>query len=1524
VNVAESGNVTTYGDGSHAIFAQSIGGGGGEGGNGVIGATGKIGIGGGTGSTGNGGDVNITLTNGTITTYGNGANGVFAQSIGGGGGAAGDVVRGLANYLNVGVGLAFGQGSGNGGDGGTVTILSSSNISTSGTGSNGILAQSIGGGGGVAGSLGNDLPVLSVLNFAGSTGGAGSGGVVNVTETGTITTTGDASNGIFAQSAGGTDHGSAVNVEINGSILTSGMESNGILAQSVGTAASGNVTVTVDSNSTVQGGMNTGAGVRIMDGLNDQLTNNGTILTLAGMSGTSIVATGSGNASVDNYGTVNDSVGLGTGTNVFNNHKGGLLQSGDFINLGANGVLNDSGIISPGGRGTVQQTSLTGNFNLTGDSSWLFDLTPTFTSDSFAISGAAHLNGYINSINLNELGIANSPGTYTLITAAGGLLGSNSFQFGSMTGGTMPVGYTFNLINSDTAEQLSLTKSTGYFYWRGTVDNTWNGAFQNGQDNWTRDAAGTNFIFGTPGVLCDVFFATSNANAANLNTLLGADFAINSLTVTTPNAVSIGGNNTLTIVAATGAGITVDTGAGATTISTNIVLGGNQTWLNQSSNLLSIVGPTVTGSGQNLIIDGTGNTAITSAIETGTGSLTKNGTGTLFVTGTNTYSGGTILNAGTLDVDTSSVSAGVLPSVSPIANGPIGVGLLTINSGIIGTSTYNGSHTVDLIGNVVLVNGNFAISNVVTPTPSTPLSPIDGGVVNSFAAGFFNSNGIDFGGLVFLNQPKAPTVITTNSGFLALTGSVHDATPGKGGGLTFAGNTFTYIGSAGAANLGFTAQGLPQVDFQRDVSNSYAGTTTVASGVVVLGKNNNAVAIPGNLTINAGAYVQFDGANSVTRVGALGATANQIAMTASVVDNGTLDLAGMNQTIAALYGNGIVKLSDANLIYGTGVGAVGVLTVGSGNFSGVIEDQSASGQLVKISPGILILSGRSTYLGGTFINGGTLAVEGSLLSQQIYVGPGATLKGTGFIVGNVVNRGTVSPGNSPGTLRIARNYTQGAGGSLTIEIGGKAPALHDLLLIQGSAGLSGNLQLVKVGNFRLRRGDSIDFLAAAQGVNGKFTSVENPFVSQTILKPTVVYGKTTVSLELVQGSFAQMASEWGLTPNERAVAKGLDHVVNDSREAALINWLDNRELKRLAKDFDKISPEELTSIFSIGTSLANVQAQNLARRTEDIRNGRAGFSAQRFAMKGDEPSYSGEFNIGTGVAGPNGDDGKVSKEMTTGAPSESRWGAFLSGTGQWVRVGNTGNASGYSVDSGGFTLGIDYKVTSNFAVGLMAGYTGTTSDLTEHGRVWVNGGKLGLYSTVFSGGWYADVAAFGGYNSYDTRRSALQGEARGSTRGGEVDAMFDTGYEFKSRGWTFGPTATFNYTYVGSSAFAEHGSLAPLDIHGGEGESLRTAFGFKASYDWKVRHIIIRPEFSAAWQHEFGDTVFALNSNFGGSSGSSFLADGPRMGRDSALLGAGISIQLNERVSTYFYYDGELGRKNFESNSVTGGLRVAF
>ena len=421
---------------------------------------------------------------------------------------------------------------------------------------------------------------------------------------------------------------------------------------------------------------------------------------------------------------------------------------------------------------------------------------------------------------------------------------------------------------------------------------------------------------------------------------------------------------------------------------------------------------------------------------------------------------------------------------------------------------------------------------------------------------------------------------------------------------------------------------------------------------------------------------------------------------------------------------------------------------------------SGRGALTKTGSGALTLTAANTFSGDTFIADGSLFVDGSLASPNVFVLSNGLLGGGGTLFGNVFNSGIVSPGHSPATMHIGGNFTQTAGGTLRIEIGGRDAGQFDRLIIGGHAFLDGALQLVRLGNFKLKRGDRLEFLTADQGVSGSFTTVLNSFTSGTLLEPRVTYGPTSVALELGQGSFAAFAGHAGLAPNQRAVAQALDTAAYDPRAAQLIAYLDDRLLAKLPGDFDRIAPEELTSVFTIGTSLAQVQAINVQRRTADLRSGANGFCAAGLAMNGSAPGYSGGF----GVSGPTGAGGKESKAVFTPAP-DNRWGVFLTGVGEWVNVGDTANAAGYDITTGGFTLGVDYKVCPGFAIGLNAGYSGTSADLSRNGRVWVNGGKLGLYATAYSGGLYADLAVSGGVNSYDTRRTALRGDARGSTDG---------------------------------------------------------------------------------------------------------------------------------------------------------------
>ena len=231
VLVTNDGSINTWGDGARGIFAQSVGGGGGEVGKGGATATGTIAIGGFGGAAGDGGDVTVINT-GSIQTsgtrffsadddpnYGEDGDlsyGIFAQSIGGGGGNGGagnmDGARDTRNAVieNNGdlgstfqpsVSIGMGGFGGASGDGGNVVVTNSGSIVTTGDNAHAILAQSIGGGGGNGGD--GYISNAGAVSFGGIGGTAGDGGDVTVTHTGDITTHGIGAYGIFAQSIGG-------------------------------------------------------------------------------------------------------------------------------------------------------------------------------------------------------------------------------------------------------------------------------------------------------------------------------------------------------------------------------------------------------------------------------------------------------------------------------------------------------------------------------------------------------------------------------------------------------------------------------------------------------------------------------------------------------------------------------------------------------------------------------------------------------------------------------------------------------------------------------------------------------------------------------------------------------------------------------------------------------------------------------------------------------------------------------------------------------------------------------------------------------------------------------------------------------------------------------------------------------------------------------------------------------------------------------------------------------------------------
>jgi rhamnogalacturonan endolyase len=210
----------------------------------------------------------------------------------------------------------------------------------------------------------------------------------------------------------------------------------------------------------------------------------------------------------------------------------------------------------------------------------------------------------------------------------------------------------------------------------------------------------------------------------------------------------------------------------------------------------------------------------------------------------------------------------------------------------------------------------------------------------------------------------------------------------------------------------------------------------------------------------------------------------------SISSAGTLDLAGLSQTIGGL--------SDAiggGLVTNSGIAPVTLMlnNTGSNHFGGVIHDGGA-GQgiaLVKQGAGMQVLSGNSTLSGGVTVNAGTLLVHGQLQNSGVIANAGK-LGGDGIIAGVVsVNPGAkLSPGASIGQLTFGSSLTLAAGSTTLMELS-KLPLTNDTVNVTGTLNLGGTLIVTNLGGAALAAGDSFQLFTAGS-FSGNFAAVTLP------------------------------------------------------------------------------------------------------------------------------------------------------------------------------------------------------------------------------------------------------------------------------------------------------------------------------------------------------------------------------------------------------------------------------------------------
>jgi autotransporter-associated beta strand protein len=294
----------------------------------------------------------------------------------------------------------------------------------------------------------------------------------------------------------------------------------------------------------------------------------------------------------------------------------------------------------------------------------------------------------------------------------------------------------------------------------------------------------------------------------------------------------------------------------------------------------------------------------------GEGGLTVDGTGTVIFANNNTYTGPTVIDAG---------SAG--PAVARITRSrPFGTGTVTIGA-----------------------SGNATTARIEIQDSRTVPNTINFNGRNNTSAGLLNLSGTnDFQGSIVANVGGGSYIIQSDAGLMRFSGTAADA---GGVALTSAATsnrTFTLQGAGRGEITGRITNGSGTVHLIKadsgtwalSGSNSHSGTTTVQAGVLRIGNSRAVAASP---TVVSGGTLAID-VGVIARAPSVRLAGGAI-QASSVLVNGTSGIARLevqgggfsNSTMLSVSGSGVVQLPASAAVD---------LQVG-----GLLVDQATGGRL---------------------------------------------------------------------------------------------------------------------------------------------------------------------------------------------------------------------------------------------------------------------------------------------------------------------------------------------------------------------------------------------------------------------------------------------------------------------------------------------------------------------------------------------------------------------------------------------------